>query len=123
MGHVALVLVFRNTASTDCVLRGYPGVTPYAGAEQGTPAHRTLNGYMGGAARVHDVLLRPGSVASAMVEGSDVPTGSNHGCPDYTKLVVTPPNLHDGTPLHVRLPGCARLTVHPVVDGSHGRDF
>lgn len=119
LGHNATVLLFRNESASMCTLRGYPGVTPYAHQERGTPAKRTPRGYMGGAP-VRTVPIAAGGVASALVEGTDVPTGGKRSCPTYTSLAVTPPNLYRTSRLDVKIPACSRLLVHPVTKGKHG---
>ncbi len=75
------------------------------------------------------VSLGPGQVASAVVEGTDNPVGTEV-CPYYPTLLVTPPNLTEhvqvtvsglGTQAgYVGLPGCSAIEVHPVVSGNHG---
>lgn len=124
MGHVGLVLLFRNAASTPCHLRGYPGVAGLDGSgRQIAQAARTASGYLGGLSSggaAASVTLAPGGTASALVEATDVPTGSAASCPSYAALLVIPPNETASTRLAVNLPGCSGLQVHPVVAGSNG---
>ena len=79
-------------------------------------AVRTLNGYMGGAGQsAPHVTLEPGVTASAVVEGTDVPVGSETSCPTYSSLLVTPPDATQSVRFRISLPGCSGLQVHPVV--------
>lgn len=119
LGNNFTVLLFRNVSAQACELRGYPGVTPYVRSERGTPAKRTTTGYFGNA-KVRAVLLRPDHFASAMVNGSDTPTGHKRSCPTYTSLRVTPPNLYRSVTLETKIPACARLSVEPVTSGKQG---
>jgi hypothetical protein len=124
MGHVGVVLLFRNTASTPCHLRGYPGVAGLdASGRQVAQASRTPTGYLGGLASggpAPSVTVAAGGTASALVEATDVPTGAATACPSYAALLVIPPNDTAATRLPVTLPGCSGLEVHPVVTGGSG---
>ncbi len=122
LGHVGVVLLFKNVGSETCTLFGYPGVAGLnAQGVQITQAVRTQNGYLGGAGQsVSDVILVPVKTASAIVEGTDVPTGNATTCPTYASLLVTPPNTTQSVKIDVSLPGCSGLQVHPIVPGSTG---
>ncbi|MGO9344714.1 MAG: DUF4232 domain-containing protein [Acidimicrobiales bacterium] len=117
LGHVSVLLLFKNSSSTTCSLYGYPGVAGLnAQGVQITQAVRTLNGYMGGAGQSAPlVTLIPGQLASAIVEGTDNPTGTATTCTTYPKLLVTPPNTTQSVTIDMSMPGCSGLQVHPVV--------
>ncbi len=117
LGHESVLLLFKDASSTTCSLYGYPGVAGLnVQGVQITQAVRTLNGYMGGAGKsAPHVTLTPGLVASAVVEGTDVPTGNATTCPTYASLLVTPPNTTQSVPIHFSLPGCSGLQVHPII--------
>jgi hypothetical protein len=66
------------------------------------------------------VTLGAGQVASALVTGTDVPTGNSTGCPSYTRLLVTPPGETHSIRVAAALPGCSGLGVRPVVSGTTG---
>ena len=130
LGHVKQVLVFTNTSHTACVLTGYPGVAGLNSIGVGeVQATRTLNGYMGGLLPGETappvISLAPEQTASAVVEGTDNPIGSQP-CPHFQALLVTPPNLTEQTRVGISeagmegFPGCSGLEVHPVVAGSSG---
>ena len=123
MGHIGIVLVFKNTGPRTCRLMGYPGVAGLdAAGNQVVQAVRTLNGYIrvlpaGQGAPV--VTLATGQSA-AFVEGTDVPTGTATSCPSYPKLLVTPPNTTQSVTIAMGMPGCSPVQVHPVVPGTTG---
>jgi hypothetical protein len=133
LGHQDQVLRFLNVGSRRCALRGYPGIAGLdASGHQVVQAQRTLSGYLGGlqdgSTALPDVTLNPGEVASAVVEGTDNPSGTETSCPSYPYLLVTPPGLTVSTRLTVTglgnsepgLPGCTRIEIHPVVPGGSG---
>jgi hypothetical protein len=120
MGHTSVVLQFLNNSHRRCILYGYPGVdgTNRGGHSRGH-ATRTTVGFLGGCGCTHPrgVLLRPGQVASALVEGD----ASHPRCSDrYAGLLVTPPNTYRSTPLSDAPEGCD-FQVHPTVPGTSGQ--
>ncbi len=107
--------------SSSCTIGGYPGVAGLdATGHQLTQAQRTLSGYLGGATSVSSFQLGPGQTASALVEGTSVPSGSQSSCTSYASLLVTPPNNTQSVIVHVSLPACSGLQVHPTVDNPSG---
>jgi hypothetical protein len=124
-GHQGAVLLFVNHGATSCVLFGYPGVAGLnSSGAQVVQATRTLTGMMGGLApgvtTVPRITLAPGQTASAVVEGTDVPSGTETSCPTYPTLLVTAPNTMVSVTVPLALPGCSGLQVHPVVPGTSG---
>lgn len=125
LGHEGGTILFKNTGTSECSLAGYPGVAALnATGKQVAQAQRTPSGYLGGMETGSKtpplVQLAPGAVASAMVEGTDVPEGTASSCPTYPALLVTPPTSRQSTRLAMSLPGCSPLQVHPVVSGTTG---
>ena len=123
-GHIAVTIVFKNIGSSTCTLSGYPGVAGLdSSGNQAVQATRTLNGFVGGVSQGPPpvVQLQPGQSASAIAEGTDVPTGTETSCPSYPSLLVTPPNLRQSKTLPDGLPGCSGIQIHPVVPGTTGR--
>ncbi len=125
LGHVSTTLLFWNVSKTTCTLYGYPGVAGLnSSGKQEVQALRTKSGYLGGlrgqSSKLPLTTLAPGRVASAIVEGTDVPVGAATSCPTYSALLVTPPNTKKSTNLTEKLPGCSRIQVHPVVSGGGG---
>jgi hypothetical protein len=115
-------MLFRNVSGAGCTLEGYPGV---AGLDQqghqAVQATRSANGYLGGTYGVRTIMIAPGAAASSMVEGTDVPSGTASACVTYPSLLVTAPSHTDSHVVHVSVPGCSGLQVHPVVVGTSGR--
>jgi Protein of unknown function (DUF4232) len=122
LGHVGSIIVFTNGSDHPCSLSGYPGVAGMDSAgRQVTQALRSPSGYLGGSYTVSVVVLAPGGRASALVEGTDVPTGSATSCPIYPRLLVTAPSQTRSHLLSAATPGCSPLQVHPVVTAAAGR--
>jgi hypothetical protein len=124
-GHLGVILLFVNNGPASCVLFGYPGVAGLnAGGAQVVQAQRTLTGMMGGLApgvtAIPRITLAHGQTASAVVEGTDVPSGTETTCPTYASLLATAPNTKVSVTIPLSLPGCSGLQVHPVVAGTSG---
>lgn len=124
-GHYGFVLVFRHDQTATCRLQGYPGVAALdENGAQVAQARRTPSGYLGGlrdpSGRPAAVDLAPGGVASALVEGTNVPPGGASTCPVYKGVLVTPPDETRSVRLDVTANGCSGLEVHPVVPGERG---
>jgi hypothetical protein len=115
-------IVFENISNTSCSLYGYPGVAALdAAGDQVAQAQRIPDGYLGGVAgAIPVVVVDPGQMASAMVEGSDNPVNGATTCVTYAALLATPPNTSTSTRLDVSFPGCSGVEVHPVVPGTSG---
>jgi hypothetical protein len=119
-GHVGVALVFHNVSRAACSLYGYPGVAGLdSQGRQAVQATRSSNGYLGGSYVTRTVVVPPGGSASALVEGTDVPTGSQ-SCATYGALLVIPPGQARSQVLRVSVPGCPSIQVHPVVAGADG---
>ncbi len=93
-GSAAEELGFRNVSTVACTLHGYPGAA--ALDPQGRQiAQAERNDLNGGAPT--DVVLRPGPLAEASIQGSD---GSSRNCGTFTRsFLVTPPGLTRSTPV------------------------
>jgi hypothetical protein len=123
-GHIADLLLVKNTSTSPCHLSGYPGVAGLNGSgKQEVQANRTLNGFMGGVlsgSRMPIVILAPGATASSVLEGTDMPVGGASTCPTYPELLVTPPNTRQSVKVAVGIEGCSPISVHPVVARTSG---
>ncbi|HEV7172783.1 DUF4232 domain-containing protein [Pedococcus sp.] len=120
-GHVGVALVFRNVSHAACSLYGYPGVAGLdSRGRQAIQATRTSDGYLGGTYLARTVVVPPGGSASALVEGTDVPAGSQ-SCATYSALLVIAPGQTRSQVARVSVPGCPSIQVHPVVPGVDGR--
>lgn len=121
-GHVGVSVVFRNVSHRACRLFGYPGVAALdSQGRQVAQARRSRDGYLGGTYLLRAVVVPAGGFASALVEGSDVPSGSQASCTTYSGLLVTPPAQTQSHQLHISFPGCPTIEVHPIVAGVDGR--
>jgi hypothetical protein len=124
MGHIGVVLGFRNRSAQTCTLQGYPGAAALdAAGHQVVQAVRTLNGFFRALPAGEGppvVTLAPGAEASAFVEGTDVPVHGTTSCPQYPKLLVTPPNTTVSVLIDTAMPGCTPVQIHPVVPGTDG---
>jgi hypothetical protein len=135
-GAVSEVIAFTDISSEPCTLTGYPGVAALdSQGLQVEQARRQLNSMMGGqyeGTRPQIVPLEPGGLATATVQGSDMPVGAATACPSYfPSLLVTAPDDTDSVTLtsvgmqgsgygERGFPGCSPLIVTPVVPGVTG---
>jgi hypothetical protein len=123
-GHRSMVLVFTNTGSATCSMRGYPGVAALnASGKQIAQAKRTTSGYLGGLAsgQPPSVALAPGAKSSAMIEASAFDPDTGAACTPYAGLLVTPPDETHSARLPWPGDGCDDLQIHPVVPGTTGQ--
>jgi hypothetical protein len=125
LGHEGFPILFRNAGTSACTLQGYPGVAALeATGTQAQQAQRTPQGYLGGmdtgSTTPPLVTLAPGQSASALVEGTDMPSGGATSCPTYPAVDVTPPTSTHTVRITSSLPGCSQIQVHPVLPGTTG---
>ncbi len=119
MGHHGLVLVFRNTTKSPCALTGYPGV-----AASGTNGQHAADATRSGVGSIFpqtprsQVVLAPDGTASAGLEWTVVPMGTQGSCPDYLGLTVTPPGETRSLQLARALSFCGEFQIHPLVAGA-----
>lgn len=119
-GHGGYELYFNNSSAAPCTLTGYPSVAALTdGGQQSAHATETPRGYLGGLppgdSAIPVVTLQPGQSAAAGLEWIENPQNGETTCPDYHRILVTPPNTTNSVPLAVpQLFLCAYLEVHPV---------
>lgn len=129
-GHGGIPVLFKNTSRAACTLHGYPRITvSTSSSKTRVPAVPTASGYLGGlqtlTSPVPLVLLKPGQVASAEVEGIDTPADPGSACPLFHTVTVSLPKrdtmvtLTDASPI----PGCSSVSVHPFVAGALGSNM
>lgn len=117
---MGVAVIFHNVTHGSCRLYGYPGVAGLdSQGRQVTQATRTNNGYLGGSYAIRTIMVPAGGSASALVEGSDVASGSGT-CRTYSALLVTAPGTTASHVLRTSFPGCPTFQVHPVVPGTDG---
>lgn len=118
-GHRRVVLTFSLVGGEPCTLTGYPSVDSGAGGPA-IHAEPTPRGYMGGLPAGVDeppsVVLSVSTQAQSIVEGPAVDPDGN-GCPTYTDLRVSPPDINDTFTVPATVQTC-QLQVHPVTAGS-----
>jgi hypothetical protein len=122
-GTIGQVLLFDNVSNKTCLLHAFPGVAGLDSAgNQIAQATREVNltPFTGSTASLPTTQLAPGSTASALVLGSDVPVGAATSCVTYAALLVTPPNAVQSVHVNASLPGCSGLRVGPVYPGTTG---
>lgn len=110
-GHFFQALRFTNASSQNCVIVGFPGVsyvTGTNGTQVGAPAQR--DGAKGG-----QIILKPGDVASALVDFTDVGVFDQSACrPTPTLgLRVYPPDSTASVFIAQNGTGCAGTTPSP----------
>jgi hypothetical protein len=120
--HDSVRLRFRNTSHRSCSVYGYPGAAGLnKHGKQIEQAKRTKQGYSGGVdpnRKIPTVVLKPGQVATAVIESVGV-TAHGANCKTFHSLLVTPPNDRKSVHLAIGLPRCS-LQIHPVVKGTTG---
>lgn len=127
MGHTGSVLVFTNTGSKTCTLRGYPGAdVTDDGRYNWAPR---MNATRVSGATVKTVDLAPGASASAMLEwdvhpqpgAGDTPDAANCAGMAGGYLEITPPDTKATKRSQPPENLCTDLQVFPVVAGTAGR--
>jgi hypothetical protein len=126
LGHVGLVLHFRDSGLIPCRISGYPTVV-LVGASRARilTATETPFGYLGGLAPGTGpppvVTLEPGGYASSLLEGVDFAVNNQGACRAVTSLLVTPPFSAQSVGVATRFGGCSDVEVHPILSGTTGR--
>ena len=121
-GHVSRVVVLTNTSRTTCVLNGYPDLKRLD-ADAGPVPTKVVQG--GGFSfpdqPPQPVRLAPQGTASFATDWATA-TGYPQGCPESTKLQITPPG--SSAPLTIDMPvqACPDGTMHvsAIVPGPNG---
>lgn len=113
-GQVYAPLILRNTSSTSCVVRGFPGVSVLdgSGTQLGEPATRE-------GAEGSDVLLQPGGVASSVLHTTN--QGIGGPCqPASAQMRVFPPDQTEALTFDASFTVCGGFTVTSLVPGDTG---
>jgi hypothetical protein len=116
-GTIELTVELRSTATTTCVLGGYPGLQLLDASGAQLPTHVVRGGsYPFTSFAPTTVSLAPGAVSYFNLGYSDVPNGTETVCPRASSMWVTPPNAYDHLTLAATLAPCAggTVTVSPV---------
>jgi hypothetical protein len=120
VGHRSLNLTFAlASGAAPCTLTGYPAVDSGAGGPL-LHARPTPRGYMGGLPAGVDkppiVALSLSQRAQAIVEGTGI-DGAGNPCPNYTDLLVNPPNTSEVFTVPAAIDAC-QLQVHPITEAQ-----
>jgi hypothetical protein len=123
-GHFSSLILVHNNGPTACPLKGYPEVRLLNadGTEAGEATERPT-GFTGGlpaGAPIPDVDLKKGDVASAVMEGTDVPIGGATSCPSFPSYTITLPGWRNAETIDHSNGSCSGLYVHPFVIGFNG---
>jgi len=113
-GQVYAPLVLRNTGSTACEAKGFPGVSllDASGTQIGQPA--TREGGEGAS-----VLLEPDAVASANLHTTN--EGIGPACdPASARIRVFPPDQTEAITFSATFTACGGFTVSTLVAGDTG---
>ena len=113
-GQIYVPLILRNTSSTTCEVRGFPGVSLLDGSgnQIGQPA--TRDGGEGAA-----VSLAPGQAASATLHTTSAGIGPSCD-PASTQMKVFPPNQTAEITFAAQYTACGGFSVTTLVAGEAG---
>jgi hypothetical protein len=129
-GHFSSVILVRDLHPGACRLEGYPDVR-FLNAQGAvvTSATQTPRGFTGGlpaGSTIPAVDLHMGEVASAVMEGIDVPPDGATTCPTYPSYTISLPGATGPNPgivsetIHHAVGGCSGISVHPFILGFNG---
>lgn len=128
LGHVAIVVQIKNVSGRACSLSGYPkAALRTSSTAKWIAATETQHGYLGGLGHTSQHMTLPivvlhahGGVASAMIEGSDVPAGNAKRCSNFRTVNVRLPHTATNAGFYFTFPACVTPQVHPIVAGIYG---
>jgi ABC-type transport system substrate-binding protein len=113
-GQVYNPLVLRNTGTSECVMRGFPGVSllDAGGSQIGEPA--TREGSEGAS-----VTLTPGAAASVTLHTANEGLGAPCD-PTSAEIRVFPPDQTEALTFSAAYTACGGFTVSTLVAGEDG---
>lgn len=116
-GTIETTVALKSTASTPCVLGGYPGMQMLGASGSPLPTTVVRKGsYPFTAMAPTTATVGPGQSAYFNIGYSDVPVGNETTCPTSATVQVTPPNGFDHLVMTAALSPCGggTLFVSPV---------
>ena len=116
-GTIETTVGLRSTATTPCILGGYPGLQMLGPGGATLPTNVVRKGnYSFTSMAPTTVTLSSGQSAYFNIGYSDVPVGNETSCPTSASLEVTPPNATDQLVITATLSPCGggTLVVSPV---------
>jgi hypothetical protein len=120
-GTIEKTVALKSTASTTCVLGGYPGLLLLSSTGAALPTTVVRKGnYSFTSMSPATVMLAPGQSAYFNIGYSDVPVGSETQCPSSASVEVTPPNATDHLVIAATMAPCGggTMVVSPVFAGT-----
>jgi hypothetical protein len=123
-GTIETTVALKSTASTMCILGGYPGLLLLGSTGAALPTTVVRKGnYSFTSMAPTTVTLAPGQSTYFNIGYSDVPVGSETSCPSSASLEVTPPNATDHLVIAATMAPCGggTMVVSPVF-ASTGSD-
>lgn len=124
MGQWSSLITVDNAGPGPCIVSGYPGVVAgVVGSANTADAVTSPRGSSGGlpaGASIPRIVLRKGEVATAIMEGTDIPIGNATTCPSYSSLTVTLAGARGAVTVDQKIESCSGLAVHPFVVGFNG---
>ena len=116
-GTIETTVALKSTASTSCVLGGYPGLLLLSSTGAALPTTVVRKGnYSFTSMTPATVTLAPGQSTYFNIGYSDVPVGSETHCPSSASVEVTPPNATDHLGIAATMAPCGggTMVVSPV---------
>jgi hypothetical protein len=123
--HYARAVIVRNTSSSVCSIRGYPGIEfdDASGHPLPTNDRRTLSAFMWHLDGYETLRLAPGQDVSFALGGVDYDVAHNRACPTAPALKVIAPGDYTQLPaVGINWPYCfgGQVDVSPFVAGTRG---
>ncbi|MEV7617761.1 DUF4232 domain-containing protein [Streptomyces sp. NPDC089799] len=108
-GSLIYPILFTNTTSHTCTLRGYPGVSVLDSRHRqiGTSAIRTGE-------RVNTVSIAPDNTVTALIHTNTPDVVETNCRPTSTYVKVFPPNSFQAEQIRFRLQVCGQFEISPV---------
>lgn len=116
-GTIETTFALKSTATTTCVLGGYPGLQMLSSSGTPLPTKVVRRGsYSFTSMAPTTVTVAPGGSVEFNVGYSDVPVGNETSCPSSKSIEITPPNAYDHLVIAATLSPCGggTLVVSPV---------
>lgn len=114
-GQLYVPIVFVNTGTKACELRGFPGVSllDQNNVQIGQPATRE-------GAEGQTVTLAPNGTASAVLHTTNATGGAGNCTPTSTSVRIYPPDNTEAITIRAEFTACGGFSVATVVAGATG---
>jgi hypothetical protein len=115
-GTIEVTMTLLNVSNSTCVLDGYPGMLLLDAGGHPLPTNVVRGGATFAVATANQppatVVLAPQQAAAFVIHYSDVPVGTEDGCPTSAQAQVTPPNDFDHAVVALQIAPCGGGTIH-----------